>query len=64
MIPYKNYLTIPEINQEICVGCGGCEFICPALPWKAIFVQGISTHNTIELEFEQKKEIQLEDFGF
>jgi len=64
MIPYKNHLTIPEINQEICVGCGGCEFICPALPWKAIFVEGQDKHTNIVLEFEKKEEIELDDFGF
>ena len=23
MIPYKNGLTIPSVNPDICVGCGG-----------------------------------------
>jgi ferredoxin len=22
MVPYKNFLTIPETNPDICVGCG------------------------------------------
>jgi ferredoxin len=64
MVPYKGHLTIPEINQEICVGCGGCEFICPSLPWKAIFVEGITTHKTIELEHDEVKEYEIDGFGF
>lgn len=30
MVPYKDGLTIPHVNKEICVGCGGCEYV--ALP--------------------------------
>ena len=26
MVPYKDGLTIPHVNKEICVGCGGCEY--------------------------------------
>ncbi|MDR1341498.1 MAG: 4Fe-4S dicluster domain-containing protein, partial [Prevotellaceae bacterium] len=40
MVPYKDSLTIPQINVEICVGCGGCEFICPVRPFRAIHVEG------------------------
>ena len=31
MVPYKDGLTIPHVNKEICVGCGGCEYVCPAV---------------------------------
>lgn len=64
MIPYKDSLTIPFIRQEICVGCGGCEFICPAKPWKAIFVEGIAEHKTIRIEKEKKVEVEVDGFGF
>lgn len=64
MVPYKNHLTIPEIEQEICVGCGGCEFICPSKPWKAIFVEGITTHKTIKLVEDEVVEHEIDDFGF
>jgi len=50
MIPYKNDLTIPHINTEICVGCGGCEYVCPTMPYKAIYVEGIANHNIIEIK--------------
>ena len=64
MVPYKGALTIPEIDQEICVGCGGCEYVCPAIPFKAIYVEGIATQNKIELEKEEVDEMVIEDFGF
>ena len=65
MIPYKNGLTIPLIDVEICVGCGGCEYICPIRPFRAIFVEGNKIHQRakpFEIEEVEKKEIT--DFGF
>jgi len=65
MVPYKGMLTIPSVNPDICVGCGGCEYVCPAVPFKAIHVEG----NPVQLEAhafedEVKKEVQLDGFGF
>jgi len=43
MVPYGDPakgLTIPHVNDSICIGCGGCESICPARPYKAIYVEG------------------------
>lgn len=64
MVHYKDSLTIPQIEPEICVGCGGCEYICPAKPWKAIFVEGLTAHNTISLDFEEAETKEIDDFGF
>jgi len=44
MVPWKNGLTIPEVDPELCIGCGGCEFICPVRPNKAIIVSGLAVH--------------------
>ena len=44
MVSYKAGLTIPEVNQNICVGCGACEYACPALPNKAIYVAANPIH--------------------
>lgn len=65
MVPYKNGLTIPHINPDICVGCGGCESICPVKPFKAIYVEGSPVQNDRK-EYEEKpqEEIKLDDFGF
>jgi ferredoxin len=44
MVPWKNGLTIPEVDPDLCIGCGGCEFICPVRPDKAIIVNGLNIH--------------------
>lgn len=35
---------IPTVNEEVCIGCGACEYLCPSRPVSAITVDGISTH--------------------
>lgn len=65
MVPYKNGLTIPAVNPEICVGCGGCEYVCPVRPFRAIYVEGNPVHLKAKAFQEaEKKEIILDDFGF
>lgn len=38
---------IPMIDVERCLGCGACEYVCPARPFSAIFVEGIEEHREI-----------------
>lgn len=64
MIPYKDGLTIPHTNTKICVGCGGCEYVCPAMPHKAIYVEGIASHNIVEIKKEKVEDVKVDDFGF
>ena len=65
MIPYKNGLTIPFIDADICVGCGGCEFICPVRPHRAIYVEGNKVHQQAKaFAVEEKDEKEITDFGF
>ena len=64
MVPYKDGLTIPHTEVEICVGCGGCEYVCPATPHKAIYVEGIKKHEKIELVKEEAETIEVDGFGF
>ncbi|MCC8034607.1 MAG: 4Fe-4S binding protein [Rikenellaceae bacterium] len=40
-------LKTPVVDTEICIGCGACEFVCPARPFSAIYVEGITVHRTI-----------------
>ena len=40
MVPYKEDLTIPKVLPEICIGCGSCQYSCPAQPQKAMIVAG------------------------
>ncbi|HEX3007853.1 MAG TPA: 4Fe-4S binding protein, partial [Bacteroidales bacterium] len=65
MVPYKGKLTIPEVNQKICVGCGACEHACPVRPYRAIYVEG-NVVQKIAQKPEVKKidETELEEFPF
>lgn len=37
-------LMIPVVNEELCIGCGACENLCPARPFSAIYVEGHEVH--------------------
>ena len=41
MVPHKGNLTIPKVLPELCIGCGSCQYICPAEPRKAMIVKGV-----------------------
>jgi ferredoxin len=56
MVPYKEKLTIPEVDNKICVGCGACEYACPTDP-KSIYVEG----NPVHLVAEKPKEVKIEE---
>lgn len=69
MVPYHKEgtegLTIPHINPDICVGCGGCEFICPVRPYRAIYVEGNTVHKeALVIKEKKKEEVKIDDFGF
>ena len=38
---------IPVVNVERCIGCGSCEYVCPARPFSAIYVEGHEVHRMI-----------------
>ena len=42
-----NSLKIPAINEELCIGCGACEYLCPSRPLSAIYVEGHPIHRII-----------------
>lgn len=65
MVPYEGTLTIPALNKELCIGCGGCEYICPARPVRAIHVVGNAVQGVAKAPVvEEQKEIEVDDFGF
>jgi ferredoxin-type protein NapF len=60
-------LAIPHIDVDLCVGCGACESICPVVPYKAIYVEGLEKHSEAKPAYdptEKQQEVQLESFGF
>ena len=35
---------VPAVNEARCIGCGACEYLCPARPFSAIYVEGHEQH--------------------
>lgn len=64
MKPYKDGLTLPEVNTDICVGCGGCEYVCPAYP-KAIYIEGNPEHKeALPFHDPEENDFNIDGFGF
>ncbi|MCC8089606.1 MAG: 4Fe-4S binding protein [Rikenellaceae bacterium] len=40
-------LKIPVVDDELCIGCGACENLCPSRPFSAIYVEGITRQRII-----------------
>lgn len=60
-------LKSPEVDDKICVGCGACEYACPSIPYKAIYVNGNPVHLAAEKPKEEKLDQNIdyqEDFPF
>jgi len=53
-IPYGDNLRLPTVNRDLCIGCGGCEYACPAQPDKAITVSSHRQHGRAQKPVEQK----------
>jgi ferredoxin len=65
MIPYEGNLLIPETTDDICIGCGHCEFACPTVPYKAIFVNGNPKHVAAKKPVNVESDIKTPvDFPF
>lgn len=65
MVPYEGTLTIPHVTEDLCIGCGGCESICPVRPVRAILIKSNTEHAFVKPpEEEEVKEVQIDDFGF
>lgn len=65
MIPYRDTgLFIPKLNKDICIGCGGCEYVCPAAP-KAITVSANDVHlMATKPTVEKQEKVKVDEFGF
>jgi polyferredoxin/formate hydrogenlyase subunit 6/NADH:ubiquinone oxidoreductase subunit I len=54
----------PKTTPALCIGCGGCEFICPARP-KAIVVLPLSEQRLADAPIiDATIDIKVEGFGF
>jgi len=66
MVPYGDTaLYIPQLDKEVCIGCGACEYICPAVPVKAMIVKGNEQHRVAKVAAkEEQKSVKVDEFGF
>lgn len=65
MVPYEGTLTIPKVEPDLCIGCGGCESICPVRPMRAIIIKSNVVHKFVEKPKEEEaKKVEVDDFGF
>ena len=54
-----------SIDPDICVGCGGCEYVCPARPFRVIPVAGNPVQQkTKTFERSGGSDFKIDDFGF
>ncbi len=63
-VPYGSNLRLPQLNQDLCTGCGGCEFACPVQPVKAITVVGLRRHARARKAVEKKAVAPVSTDGF
>jgi polyferredoxin len=49
---------VPVLTEDLCIGCGNCEYPCPVRPLRAIRVQGIEAQSVAldPVEFFRSKE--------
>ena len=52
LVSGENGKRIPVVAEEVCTGCGACEFLCPSRPISAITVNGRHTHIDSSLRSE------------
>ena len=66
MVPYGNKgLEIPKMIDNLCIGCGACEHVCPARPKKAITVQTKTIHGIAKKPDSTKQNVkQIKAFPF
>jgi ferredoxin len=55
-VPYEGNLKLPELNNDICTGCGGCEHACPTTPRKAIYITSNKVHQQAQKPKIQKQQ--------
>jgi ferredoxin len=60
-------LFLPELNEDLCIGCGSCEHPCPSTPNRAIYVESNPVHGAAKKPEPKKAEPLVQpgaDFPF
>ena len=57
-------LTLPDIREDLCIGCGACEYACPVRPLRAISVRGLAVHGTAKIVEEESLPPPPDGFAF
>ncbi len=60
MIPFneKKSLYIPHVHEDVCIGCGACENVCPVRPHTAFVIQGVKVHKPAK-PFDEKMRLYI-----
>lgn len=53
-VPFRQNLRLPQVNEDLCIGCGACEFACPVRPARAIVVVPRAEHTRAKKAVEAK----------
>lgn len=53
-VPFRQNLRLPQVNEELCIGCGACEFACPVRPQRAIAIAPRAEHTRARKAVEAK----------
>ena len=61
----RGHADHPASKPDLCIGCGGCESICPVRPMRAIIIKANEVHKFVEKPKEEEvKKVEIDDFGF
>ena len=44
MVEHEELFRRPAVTEEVCIGCGKCEYLCPVRPISAIVINGKTVH--------------------
>ncbi|MBE2215717.1 MAG: 4Fe-4S dicluster domain-containing protein [Opitutaceae bacterium] len=63
-VPFGENLRLPQVNEELCIDCGACEYACPVGPERAIVVAARPAHARARKPAEEPPSARRADGGF